>query len=59
MMAPDSRQGHGSPLGRRLPGCRRTGDRAAREAGKREEDWKLLWRQLGNAGRILVSGVRR
>lgn len=28
-------------------------------ARKREEDWELLWRQLGNAGRILVGGGRR
>jgi hypothetical protein len=28
-------------------------------ARKRQEDWELLWRQLGNAGRILVSGGRR
>jgi hypothetical protein len=24
-------------------------------ARKQEEDWELLWRQLGNAGRILLG----
>jgi uncharacterized protein len=28
-------------------------------ARKREEDWELLWRQLANAGRILIGAGRR